>query len=818
MLTIGIAAAVFGEGKDLPADLRAVLAVEFRTIDGTGNNTFSPSQGAAGTRVIRFGYDADYPDGIGDVITEAGKPNPRHVSNAVMAQSSSILNDRGLSDWVVHWGQFLTHDMSLIDTGAAYNKLSTGAIGDFRIPITDPGDPLGPNPISFNRSAFDPTTGTGELMITPRGVIPIPRWQINSNTSYIDASNVYGSDRTTADALRAPGGKLATSSGGLLPMLDASNRFVAGDNRVNENVGLSSIHALFVREHNRIADRLKSYDPQLSDEEVYQWARKIVGAEMQAITYREFLPVLMGDGAPRAEDYLYDEGDASITTAFSTAAFRYGHSMQSPRIELVDNAGLKIGPISLGAATENPALLISDPAKVDLILKGLASQTAQQNDAYIVNGLRNINFGPPGAGGTDLAALDIQRGRDHGLINNYRQMRQVYSLTAVDDFAQLTSDVPLQAALEVVYGDPDKLDSWVAMIAEDHLPGSSLGSLAQHILASQFSRLRDSDRFFFSGDADLASEPVTAVIDFDTLTLSQIIRWNTGITRLQENVFFNVPEPTSCVWMMIVCGVASLGWRRQLARGIGVTRTLWVLVSLALTLGVGSSAQAHDEHGPGSNPLGCSIAAGESCYYAVIDDFHANPSTTDAMGEIFLALKADQSQLRYMIVLDDLLGLKQNVADRTEPDDIVGMHFHIHVPDTIGPHILNIFGLATPALYAEEDSDLIVDYEHHVFTGAYDNSDATIDPNSGQPYPPFFFATSKLLDNTRQYLDTGEFVVAVHTNESGFANFALHGHITRVVPEPASGVLCVFAAILAWASCCRMSRFAVRRAQIVARC
>ena len=48
LLTIGIAAAVFGEGKDLPADLRAVLAVEFRTIDGTGNNTFSPSQGARG--------------------------------------------------------------------------------------------------------------------------------------------------------------------------------------------------------------------------------------------------------------------------------------------------------------------------------------------------------------------------------------------------------------------------------------------------------------------------------------------------------------------------------------------------------------------------------------------------------------------------------------------------------------------------------------------------------------------------------------------------------------------------------------------------
>ena len=109
--------------------MRAALAAEFRTFDGTGNNLDNPSQGAANTRVIRFGYDADYPDGIGDVIASSSKPNARDVSNAVNAQSSSILNDRGLSDWAVHWGQFLTHDITLIETGAQYNTLSTGAIG-----------------------------------------------------------------------------------------------------------------------------------------------------------------------------------------------------------------------------------------------------------------------------------------------------------------------------------------------------------------------------------------------------------------------------------------------------------------------------------------------------------------------------------------------------------------------------------------------------------------------------------------------------------------------------------------------------------------
>ena len=243
-------------------------AVEFRTIDGTGNNIANPSQGAANTRVIRFGYDADYPGGIGDEITEAGKPNPRDVSNAVMAQSSSILNDRGLSDWVVHWGQFLTHDMTLIETDATYNVLSTGATGDFSIPVNDPADPLGPNPIPFNRSKFDPTSGNGELMVTPRGIIPIPRWQINSITSYIDASNVYGSDQATADSLRTfAGGKLATTSGGLLPTKDSNGDFIAGDVRANENVGLTAIHTLFLREHNRLAERIGQHDASLSDDQ-----------------------------------------------------------------------------------------------------------------------------------------------------------------------------------------------------------------------------------------------------------------------------------------------------------------------------------------------------------------------------------------------------------------------------------------------------------------------------------------------------------------------------------------------------------------------
>jgi hypothetical protein len=211
-----------------------------------------------------------------------------------------------------------------------------------------------------------------------------------------------------------------------------------------------------------------------------------------------------------------------------------------------------------------------------------------------------------------------------------------------------------------------------------------------------------------------------------------------------------------------------------------VTQRLQYFIACALTVTLifAADAGAHEGHeNPGPRRFQ---------YYALIDDFHANPSTTDATGEIFLALNRERTQLRYTIVLDEHLGLKPNPADRVALDDILGIHLHLHVPDAIGPHILNIFGLATFGLPAEEDADLVIDYEHRTLTGIYDISDATIDPATGEPYHQFFPLTTKIIDDWLDELDRGELMVAVHTVETGFPTMAIHGHISRVVPEPAT--------------------------------
>lgn len=526
------------------------LIAEDRTINGFGNNLQNPNRGAAGMPLIRFGYPAEYPgNGSGNLmLTDAQRTNPRTISNAVATQFQSVPSSRNLSDYIWLWGQFLDHDLDLSTSsnGAAVN-------GAANIAVAAPNDPLSPGPIPFTRSNFVMQPGPG-------GGPPV-RQQINEVTSFIDASHVYGSDAARSAALRSDGGlgaRLLTSAGDLLPFntsgltndnqsgLPADRLFVAGDIRANENVGLTALHTVFAREHNRLVDRIEALQPGLTAEQQFQLARKIVGAEMQVITYHEFLPALLGPArTPRAENYAYNpQLPPDITQSFAHSAFRYGHSTVSPELQMVTNTGLAQGDLPLPNAFFNPDFVADDPANVDRILKGAATQVSQEVDNLIVDGLRNFLFGPPGAGGLDLASLNIQRGRDHGLVD-YNQLRGAYGVPPLNSFNQITSNGALAQTLSNLYaGNLNNVDSWVAGLAENHLPGSSVGPLFNNIIVQQFQRLRDGDRLFYRSNAaglyanGVLNPQIAAIVDLNSITLSQILAMNTSLTNLQDNVFF----------------------------------------------------------------------------------------------------------------------------------------------------------------------------------------------------------------------------------------------------------------------------------------
>ena len=504
--------------------------MEYRTFDGSENNLTHPNWGQVGEQLLRLSTPS-YSDGRAALAGD-GRCNPRVVSNTICRQSVPRANARGLSDFVWAWGQFLDHELDL--TGG----VAPPEMADIRAPYNDPSLPNGL--IRFNRSIYDRVTGNAANN---------PRQQINQISAYIDATNVYGFSQERAIALRGYGdGKLKTTPheqfGDLLPFnedhlenaapngVNPEDFFVAGDIRVNEHAVLIAMHTLFVREHNYQAQALTKQHPHRDDEQIYQQARKIVGALMQVITFKEFLPALLGDGVISPYSGYKPEVNAGISNIFSTACYRLGHSMLSENLCLVFDDGQTLG-LPLRDAFFSPSIVYEDFG-INPFLHGLTRSPMQEVDTEIVESVRSFLFHQTERDETaflDLAALNIQRGRDHGLAD-YNQCRIDFGLDPKVCFAEITSNPSVQQKLQSTYGDVNNIDVWVGSLAEDHLPNSSVGELISVVLKDQFERLRDGDRFWYENDPDLADR----LTELEATRLSDVLERNLGLA-VQEDVF-----------------------------------------------------------------------------------------------------------------------------------------------------------------------------------------------------------------------------------------------------------------------------------------
>ena len=242
------------------------------------------------------------------------------------------------------------------------------------------------------------------------------------------------------------------------------------------------MHTLFVREHNRLADLIAVVLPEFDGNQIYQKAREIVGAEVQLITFREYLPALLGPEAIPPYGGYNANVNASISNIFSTAAYRYGHSALNETLLRLDEFGNESehGHLALRDAFFNP-LVITEQGGIEPILRGLANQTSQAVDTQVIDDVRNFLFGSPGSGGFDLVSLNIQRGRDHGL-PSYNQTRIAMGFSPVTSFADISSNLDTQSRLAQVYANVDAIDLWVGGLSEDPIQGSQLGALFHSIV------------------------------------------------------------------------------------------------------------------------------------------------------------------------------------------------------------------------------------------------------------------------------------------------------------------------------------------------
>ncbi len=522
---------------------------------GSENNKENLEWGEANLTLRRLVNQA-YSDGISE-LSNSESPNPRVISNTVCDQQpgSNIIDERDLSDMNWVWGQFISHDIDFTPTAVFDTRLQNLERIQIIAPNNDPYYREGQTMMSVFRSLYDVRTGISNEN---------NREQINTVTPWLDGSVIYGTSEQRANELRTfEGGKLITTeheNGDLLRLAPVNSieeqrvrglAFFSGDTRANENIALTAINTLFVREHNRIAEEIINDNPELSDEEIFQMARKINTAIIQSITYNEFIPSL----GIELEPYVgYDKSvNPQISHLFSVVAFRIGHSQIGEQFILVNETNVK-QTIPMQEGFFNPSII--QKHGIDSIIKGIIVTNQQASDIYYHDSIRNFLFEEPQRGGLDLCVLDIIRARDHG-IPDYNSIRKEIGLIPVKEFEEINSDQEIIRRLNQAYRGVDELDPIIGVLSEEHVEGSTLGETGYYIIKEQFERTRNGDRLFYLNDPDLKD----IVEDIDNTRLSDVIKRNTRIENVPDNVFFvnELQENYSRTENEIIFTIATVG-------------------------------------------------------------------------------------------------------------------------------------------------------------------------------------------------------------------------------------------------------------------
>lgn len=292
--------------------------------------------------------------------------------------------------------------------------------------------------------------------------------------------------------------------------------FAAGDARANENLHLTTMHLLWARQHNRVVDQLATINPTWSDEILYQEARRIVGAQLQHITYREFLPIVLGGGKTnerdlkplksgyrkRMNDPDEPSNDPTIANNFAAAAFRFAHTLLPGLMRMTDAEKGTSFYTELHRMLFNPYSLYSEDG-VKRSVDSATTNVIQRYSTHVTSQLTSHLFEDPVgnstvACGLDLVSLNIQRGRDHGL-PGYTAWREYCGLGKPRTFDDLDRYLDQQALqqISILYESVDDVDLYTGALAEVPESDSLVGPTFACLIADQFARLQKGDRYWY---------------------------------------------------------------------------------------------------------------------------------------------------------------------------------------------------------------------------------------------------------------------------------------------------------------------------------
>ncbi|GFU34405.1 peroxidasin [Nephila pilipes] len=568
------------QGLSIPPPTGALCdlnALFYRSLDGSCNNLHHPCWGKADEPYQRWLPPA-YANGIDSLRRRADGgelPSPRQVFQWVCSQFHQSPNTTypSLSNVAVFWGQMLTHEMMLTPI-VTVKKWNGTRFVDGQLQCCKPNDTLRPEciPIVMDEDGFFPKghcidiSRSAAFAYSPFSCTPfslgMPRDQMNQLTSFIDASLVYGSSNEIMKKIREKGGlgaKLSMDHSGGWTILPRRSRncksghrtcdkrcFLAGERRANENPFLGALHTMWAREHNRLVDKLRIRG--WPEDTLFHVVRKIVGALMQHVTYKEYLPHVLGHELPQHLDlmvpsrsYRYDPKlNPTVFNVFAAAAFRFGHSMLEERYGRLERP---FGP-HLSADFFNMDDFCDSSMNRDPVASLLAAQAherSQRVDNLFSRQVTNHLFAKEENGiGLDLFSINVQRGRDHGL-PPYTKWRNICGLPSVDDYDDLRGTIPqfVIDRLAAIYGPGGvhEVDLYVAGVSEMPVNGGLLGPTFTCIVSHQFKALKFGDRFWYENLEHPGAFNRMQISSIQRTTLASLLCRNSGIPEIQPMAF-----------------------------------------------------------------------------------------------------------------------------------------------------------------------------------------------------------------------------------------------------------------------------------------
>uniref|UniRef100_A0A4W6FDT2 Thyroid peroxidase n=1 Tax=Lates calcarifer TaxID=8187 RepID=A0A4W6FDT2_LATCA len=571
----------------------------------------NPLWGAANTPLVRW-LPAEYEDGErepkgwnrGWLHNGFQLPPPREVSRKII-RSSTKGKDDIYSQMLVEWGQYIDHDITL-------TPQSTGSALWTDVDCLNTCENVHP---CFPIEIHDMFSGAQGCMPFFRSVPvcfvnigsdigqALQRQQMNAITSFIDASVVYGHTPKLESLLRdlsGLNGKLVVNNQfrdpkgrPYLPFVttlpsncqqdpqgERVECFNAGDSRANEGMPLTSLHTLWLREHNRIAEALKYINDHWSPETIYQETRKIVGALHQIITMRDYVPKIIGPES--FEHYIGPYGgydpttDPSASNVFATAAFRFGHATISPILRRLNESFQEheyFPRLRLQDTFFSPWRIVKEGG-IEPILRSIIGTPALAVSANMLmeEELTERLVVPKILQHLDLASLNLQRGRDHALpgYNDWREFCGLKRIKTLDDLKEVVGDYKVAEKILKMYGHLDNIDVWLGGLVENLFPGARTGPLFACLIGKQMKVLRDGDSFWWEAEGVFTQQQMAELLK---VSLSRIICDNTDIGEVPFDSFRFGKYPSDYVPCNHIPSMNLEAWREERSRAS--TSSMW---------------------------------------------------------------------------------------------------------------------------------------------------------------------------------------------------------------------------------------------------